>query len=181
MTSNETDTVMTPEEYRALRVKYGADTGFWPDAEQASAKAFVKTQAGQRVCAEESGLDALLNDLQAEERSSVGDPSDFLARLSVIPANHSQSIELIDQQDATVGYAFAQLFDRVFSPKALFSPAGFASQGALCAVLLFGGVVVGMNTPANNTYDADYDLENNGYDLTESLFGGAVDVYSLEE
>lgn len=181
MVSGKTNIVMTPDEYRALRVQYGPDVGAWPEGERVAVDAFLNTQIGQQVCAQETGLDALLTDVRKEAEKDCGNPADFLAALSVIPEQHSQSKQPAEPRPSNIWQVISEFLDRLLSPKALFSPAGFASQGAAFAVLLFAGVLVGLNAPANSDSGGEYNGDNLGYDLTESLFGGDANVYSFEE
>lgn len=172
---------MTTDDYRLAHCKYGPKLGDWPLEARGAAELFLKTGEGKAARTAEESLDKMLCAAKDEMSMGVG-ASDFLARLSFIPEQYKQETAA-DKAITSDGFwvSFGRKLEHAFSPGALLSPAGFVSQGAACAVLLFAGVLVGMNSAQNDGLGTEYIDTDSGYDLTAGLFGGVEDVYSFEE
>lgn len=150
---------MTQEEYELCRVRFGPDMESWPSEDRAAAEAFCQTPEGLEVSEQGDRLDRLL--IQGKTETPVDDSEAFLDRLLDIPAQHTQIAGTSQTGGRGVGGLMSDL-------RGLFSPVGFAAQGAVFALVLAVGVFVGMQSP---------DGEAATLDLSDTLFASSTEFY----
>ena len=170
MKTPETKTMMTSDDYSALRLTYGADLSAWPDAARRRAEKFLAIPLGRQTEAAEAALDALL---AAPVVANPNDASAFLNRLKDIPAEQAM---LADSQPDT------SLLQVVLNTaRDWFSPAGLVSQGVAFALVLGVGIMVGLQSEAEFS-GSDLAADANGsYDLSAQLFASGSELYLEDE
>lgn len=168
--TSETAT-MTKEAFEHALVCHGPSIEAWPSPERSLGVKFAATTEGEALLQEHRALDALFAGSRAAAKPM---DSAFLNGLMAIPSKHTQ-------QEAAAAHApgvssrrfgLGGLLGRLLEPARLWSPTGFAAQGALCALVLAVGVFVGMQEGQT--------VSIIDYDISAGLFDEADDDFLLE-
>ncbi|TNE61500.1 MAG: hypothetical protein EP335_16085 [Alphaproteobacteria bacterium] len=134
---------MKAEDFELLVLLHGPEPADWPaDSRTVDALAFAASDAGRGVLAREQAFRARL--LAADPVPDAGGDA-FMNRLLDIPIEHAQAKPSF----------LARLAGMLADSRQLFSPVGYAAQGAACAVLLMTGVMIGISNPAEETTELD--------------------------
>lgn len=161
---------MTEEDFESAIVTHGADTVKWPESLRADAAAFAETHKGKSVIAGALSLDRMMTQAKADIQRS-GNADMFLAQLNAIPEKFDQPQAVIAEAGST-SWTPGTLIDRVFDPARFWSPVGLVSQGVFASVLLFAGLMVGINAAGTES------LED--YDISAGLFESSEQDYSID-
>lgn len=149
---------ITADAFDAFVVRHGSDPVAWPT--DAAMHAFAATEEGSAMLAGHQAMDRAF---AAEGDMGAADGADFLAALKAIPDAHRQASAAAAEAVAAAPQGLMdRLFDRLIGQGRLWSPLGFAAQGAAVALVLMLGVFVGMQGGPTGDYDE--------YDISAGLF-----------
>ncbi len=161
---------MTEEELENTIVTHGTDMANWPEGLRADAARFAETDTGKAAFSEMQALDKMM--MQAKQELLQSEGADmFLAQLKAIPDEFSQKQTVI-AVTGTTSWTVGAFIDRIFDPVRLWSPAGLFSQGVFASVLLFAGLMVGVNAAGTESFE--------DYDISAGLFEGSDQDYSID-